>query len=184
MNTKSRIVGSHARFFHEGDAFTLPSAGTASATAKPDVADTGWADFDSINNLEINPTAEEKEVYTPNPGHLELEDVIRTKQKMTVKFDAVKLSPASFELAFRTSPLDWAAGAGDQDYIPDEGSQVYGWLKTEQYDQNDDLINVCDMWGIIKIAGPLKFDENIVNTPIEFVKLRSSLNAGTLKASA
>jgi hypothetical protein len=180
MNTAPRSLGSHVKFFRDGSAFTVPSAGTASRTAKPDITDPLWIDVGVVNNLGYTPTTNVDEIYAPAPGTLELYDVVENKRKLEIKFDAEELSFLSFELAFKCKPLTLAGGA----YNPGAGKIVKGWLHIEQYDQNaddaSDPVNVVDMYVFLKLDGDLKCDENHVKTGIVATKLQSTLNVGNI----
>jgi hypothetical protein len=184
MNTAPRSLGSHAKFFRDGSAFTVPNpGGTTSRTAKPDITDPAWIDFGEINNLAITPSSNVDEIYAPSPGVLELYDVIENKRKLEFKFDAEELSFLSFELAFKCKPLTVAGG----NYNPGAGKIIKGWIHVEQYDQNadddSDPVNVFDCYVFLKMDGDLKADENHVKTSILATKLQSNLNVGSLIAN-
>jgi hypothetical protein len=180
MNTAPRAIGNYVSFFRDKAAFTVPSAGTVSRTAKPDGADPAWIDFGVVNNLGATPSSNKDEIYGPTS---ELEDVIESKRKVEVKFDAEELQFLSFELAFQTKPLSAAGG----NYNSGNGKTVKGWIKIEQYDMNEDEdappINVVDLYCHIQLDGDLKCDDNHVKTGIVATRLRSALNQGTLIAS-
>jgi hypothetical protein len=180
MNTAARILGNHVFFFRDGENFTVPAAGTASRTSKPDAEDPKWIDLGVVGNLSITPETSVDEIFAPSPGSLELYDVIENKRKRTVKFDCEELSFLSFELAFHTKPLSTAGGQ----YNPGAGKTLKGWLKIEQYDQNadddSDPVNVVDLYVFLKLEGDLTCEENHVKTSIQAMALRSGLNTGNL----
>jgi hypothetical protein len=173
---RSIIVGNHAFFFRDGDAFTVPSSGTAARAAKPGAADAGWIDFGIISSLGVTPSKDAKEVYAPTPGQLRLYDVIETKRKLDIKFDTEEMSSLAFEILFGTLPL---TGSSTQ-YNPLEGVTKKGWLKIQQYGQDDALINTLDVYVHLHVTGEVKFDDNIVKAPFEANVLHSTLNTGTL----
>jgi len=97
-------IAAHARFFRAGDSFTVPSNGTASASARPGSADTGWLDLGVIETWEIMITdEEEKIIWAPSPGRLLKKDIITTKQALQIKLTANELTPQAVELFFRTA---------------------------------------------------------------------------------
>lgn len=183
MNTAARILGNHVYFFRDGDAFTLPDAGTAGRNAKPDKTDPEWIDFGVVSKLSVTPESTVDEIYAPSPGTLELYDVLENKRKRTIKFDAEELSFLAFELAFHTKPLATAGGV----YAPGAGKSVKGWLRIEQFDETAEdetnPLNVVETFVFLKLDGDLTCDENHVKTAIQAMSLRSALNAGTLIAA-
>lgn len=177
MNTGYKQLGSHAFFFREGDAYTVPSSGTCSRTTKPGPTDTGWIDFGVISGFDIDAQSELKEKYAPVPGRLVLYDVHETKRKIAIKFKAEQLSPLAWELMLRTLALSSAS----TQYNPEEGVVKKGWLKFQQYDQDNTLVNTTDVWVHLKAKGqPLGNDTTEVD--VEALVLHSTLNTGTLAA--
>lgn len=176
MNTGSVILGNHGFFFRDGGSFTVPSAGTAGRAAKPGAADTGWIDLGIVSELNVQHDRESREVYAPTPGVLRLYDVIETKRMLSLTMTCMELSPLGFELIFGTLALTSASSQ----YNPLEGTTKKGWLKIQQYDQNDAIINTLDIYVQVKVTGEINFGENIVTIPIEAVVLHSTLNTGTL----
>lgn len=179
MEKRSRIVGNHVYFFREGDAYTVPTAGTAGRDAKPGITDTAWIDLGVVNNLSFEPSSEVRELFAPSPGQLRLYDVLETKRKLGIKFQLDELSPHTMELAFGTLPLN----DDDDQYNPLEGPTKRGWLHVEQYDDQDELLNTVEVWCHIKVAGSVEFGDQVVSPQIEVNTLHSTLNTGTLVAS-
>jgi hypothetical protein len=176
MITAPRIIGNHVHYFRDGDPFTVPANGLAGRNAKPAAADPAWIDFGLINNLEVDHERTEVEIYAPTPGQLRLYDVLETKRKLTIKFECDELSALAFELAFGTAALT----ALTANYNPLAGAVKKGWIKVQQYDQYDALVNTVDAYVHIKSTGGLKFDDNNVKAQIEALVLHSALNEGTL----
>jgi len=52
ITSKPRKVLVFAKFFHEGDSFTVPNAGTCGQEAKPGIADEGWLELQWMANVE------------------------------------------------------------------------------------------------------------------------------------
>lgn len=179
MQTTPRIIGNHVFFFRDGAAFTSPAAGTASRTAKPDQAETTWVDLGVINNLEVDPQFDEKEIFTPSPGQLRLYDVLQTKRKLNLKWECEELQKLSAELAFGAAAV---SGAGPHNYNPLAGGVVKGWIRVQQYDQNDALVNTVEVYVRLKLAAALNFNDDIAKTSMEATVLHSTLNQGTLAA--
>jgi hypothetical protein len=178
MNTQARIIGSHGFFFRDGDAFTVPGAGTAGRSAKPGATDPEWIDMGVIDSSGITNTSEEREIYAPTPGQLRLYDSIPTKNKLEGKITCEELSALSWELLFGTLPL--TPDGANQQYNPQAQIQKKGWLKIQQYDQSDALFNTVDIYVRIKVDGEVKFDDNIVKVNLAAMVLFSTLNTGQL----
>jgi hypothetical protein len=178
MTPKVRIIGNHVYFFRDGLAFTQPAAGIASRTAKPAMNDAGWLEFGKVDKLSLTHDKDEKEIYAPSPSLLELDDVLVNKRKTTIKFDTQELSELCFELAFGSQPADVESG----EYNPGAGQTIKGWLHIEQFGPDSDVVpvNRVDIYSYLSLSGDLTFDDNAIKTSIQALRLRSTLNAGTL----
>jgi hypothetical protein len=176
MNTAPKVIGNHAFYFRDGDAFTVPSAGTAGRNDKPGAADTGWVDLGIINDLEFEHQREERDIFAPSPGQLRLYDVLETKRLLSARFTAQEMSPLVFELLFGTLKLTSAS----TQYNPLEGTVKKGWVKLQQYDEADQAFNTVDIYAHLKIGGAVAFNDQVVTAQLEARVLHSTLNTGTL----
>lgn len=171
------VLGSHAFFFREGDAFTLPSAGTAGRTAKPGATDTGWIDLGIIEEQNTERESEDITVFAPTPGRLRKYDIIEVKDAMKVTFTGAELGPVAIEILYKTLALTSAS----TQFNPLEGQTKKGWLKIQQYDQNDAQRLVLDVFGRLKVTGGIKAGGGeLAKVQYEFEVLHSTLNTGTL----
>lgn len=176
MNAAPRIIGNHAFFFRDGAAFTVPSAGTASRTAKPGAADTSWIDLGILRDLSVQHARNEVDIFAPAPGAMRLFDVLETKRQLSVNITAEEMSPLAFELLFGTLALTNAS----TQYNPLEGATKKGWLKVQQYDQTDALFNTVDLYVQMKVSGDVAFGDSVVAVTFECRVLHSTLNTGSL----
>lgn len=176
MNTAAVIIGNHAFFFREGDAFTDPAPGTCGRESKPGAADAGWIDFGSIVDLSLEHSMEERQIFKATPGQLRLHDAIDTKRVLSVDFTAQEMSPIVFEILFGTLALD---GDSDQ-YNPLAGGTKKGWLKLQQYDQSDALFNTVDLFCKVSVSGPVDFADDIVKPKFNVKVFQSTLNTGAI----
>lgn len=176
MNTAAVIIGNHGFFFREGASFTVPQAGTSSRAGKPGAADTGWVDLGILSEVTIQHEREERDIFAPTPGVLRLYDVLETKRQLNINLTAQEMSPKAFELIFGTDFLT----SQSTNYNPLEGQTKRGWLKIQQYGQNDSLFNTMDVWVAMKVSGEVSFGENIVAVTFEARVLHSTQNTGTL----
>lgn len=176
MTTDRIILGSHAFFFRDGSAYTVPGAGTASRTAKPGAADPAWIDLGIISEVSIQHQREEREIFAPTPGVLRLYDVKETKRQLLINLTTQDMSPLAFELMWGTLALTNAS----TQFNPLEGSTKKGWLKLQQYGDNDALFVTVDVFVQLKISGEVTIGDNIVSAEYEARVLHSTLNTGTL----
>lgn len=176
MTKGYKTLAGHAYFFREGAAYTVPEAGTASRTAKPNATDPKWLDFGNVSLKPKNST-EVDEIMGGAPGKRVLMDVVETSAKMSIEIKCKELSNIIFELLFGAESLE----AGGQ-YNPLEGGEVKGWLKFQQYDQKNALINTVDVYVYLKRPSDLDEGEKTVSATIEALVLWSSLNTGNLAA--
>jgi hypothetical protein len=178
MDQSSKVVGNHVRFFPKGEAFTVPSAGTASKTEIPGAADTGWLSFGPIVDLSVERGKEEKEVWGPKTGggRLVLHDVAETKNDLMHRFTAQELSPLVMSVLYGSDLLDEAS----TDYTALDGEVKKGWIEVKQYDQDDALINTVYSFVHLKIDGAVGFGADLVTAQFVARQLFSTLNEGTL----
>lgn len=171
------MLGTHAFFFRDGDAFTVPTAGTAGRESKPGATDAGWVDMGVISESSDSLDSTEVEIYKPAPGRLRLYDVLSTKDKLTVKFTTDEFGPLSVEALYRTLKLTSAS----TQFNPLEGIPKKGWLKLQRYDQDDNQRMVLDLFVRLKISGDVSMGgADLVKPQFEALVLHSTLNTGTL----
>lgn len=180
MNTLARAIGNHLWFFRDGSAYTVPSSGTASRTAKPGATDPAWIDCGVTSGLQINPTkGSVSEIWAPSPGKLRLWDEVEIKAGIEITFTCEEMSPLAFEQVVGSLAL---TGSSTQ-YNPTEGGFLKkGWLHLQQYDQNDALFNTLQLFANLKANGAVDWasDNSHVKVPLRAAILHSTLNSGTL----
>lgn len=182
LNTSPLIIGSQAWFIREGTAFTLPSAGTAGAAALPAANDPLWdttTDVTLIGNIESSTdetSTEEKKVYGPSPGHLEVIAAVQTKFDRMLRFTVVDFGPLALELMTRSGALTQASST----FTPFASPVKRGWLKVQRYDQADALVYTERIWGILEIDGAVTFGDDFVKPSFVFKVQRNALAGGTL----
>jgi hypothetical protein len=71
-------------------------------------------------------------------------------------------------------------GSASTQYNPLEGVTKRGWLKIQQYDQSDTLINTVDVYVYLTIERDTEFGEKEVEIEYSADVLHSTLNTGTL----
>lgn len=152
--TREMAVGSHAWIFREGDAFTVPEAGTANANSLPGAEDAGWISTGNIEDWEDSITdEEEKAVWTPTPGHLVMSRLITTKQGMQFKFTTNQLTPIAIESFYRT---DTKLDEDGYQFNPLSRVPRSVWLKIQRYSEEDNLVLAMDVFVQLKASGGMK----------------------------
>ncbi|MFA5265206.1 MAG: hypothetical protein WC378_15395 [Opitutaceae bacterium] len=178
------VIGSQTKIFPEGLAFTIPSAGTASAIAKPGITDTAWIDIGPIKWTKNN-TSKTEDHMVASPGAYVVEDEVVLSKGLKLKGKIEKQSNLAYQLALCAAAASGAAlpvspTAGGQ-YNPLAGSPILrAWVHVQEYDQNNTLLNTVDYWCAIKASGDTNNDDKAAETPIEATVLFSTLNSGTL----
>lgn len=179
LTLKSRVLDLHAYFFREGDAYTVPGAGTAGAESKPDGTDPAFIDLGAIEEWELDVSGgQDLEAWKPVAGKLHLKDLIEIKEKLTAKFTTNEMTALAFENFFRSNN---ELASLDGQFNPLAGRLGKGWLHAQQYDQDGTLAFSYDLWGRLKLVGPVKGGSDIIRPNWELVMLYSSLNTAELE---
>lgn len=179
MNTARIVVGAHAKFFPSGSAFTIPSAGTSSRTAKPGAADTGWHDF-GVSDWSIQNTSKTSDLMAPSPGARVLYDKVTTSKGLKLKGKLMEFQQFAYQALLSSATISGTTTTGAT-YVPMESDPVRrGWLELTQYDQNNTLLNTLYLFVAITLPGDVQFGDKEVDIEIEADVLYSTLNTGTL----
>jgi len=174
----SKIIGTYAFFFRDGDAYTVPGAGTTAREDKPGATDPAWIDLGIIEDAKDNLEQEEKEIFKPVPGRLALWQILRTKAKLKLTFTASELCAFAIELGYRSEKLT----AASTQFNPLSGDlSRQGWLKCQRYDGDNNAVLVLDAFVDIKLTGDLDYGgSEIIKPTYEAMVLHSTLNTATL----
>jgi len=172
-----RVLSGNIRFFREGDPYTKPTSGICGQNAKPDGDDPAYIDLGPIEDGELEFSGgTDYEIWRPSPGRLLLWDVITTKEKWTLRFTALEMSPLAIEALFRAgSNLSGLSGQ----FNPMAGSIRKGWLHAQLYDQDDNLVLTFDNWCRLKCTGGFRLGE-IVKPTFEALMLYSQHNTALI----
>lgn len=173
------LIGAHGFFFPDGAAFTVPSSGTASRTAKPGSADAAWFDV-GVSDWAFAPNNKVEDFMAPSPGARVLYDRITTSKGLKLKGKWMEMSNLVYQMLLGTLTLPNSPTAGGQ-YNPLEGDPVVrGWLQIQQYNQANTLVNTMDVFVAMTIPGDIAFDDKLVDVQVEADVLFSTLNTGTI----
>ena len=174
-------LATHAWFVRDGTAYTVPTSGTSSKSAKPDAADTSWTDgkMGIIGAAEFDPGKDAPiEVMQGTPGKVQRADIIPGASKPVWSFDFKEVDALVVELSQQTLALT----SSSTQFNPGEAAaEVKGWLKVQQYDHTDTIKQTIDCYGSVRLKGSFKTElgQQAVYS-VEFRPIFSSLNTGTL----
>jgi hypothetical protein len=170
-----------AKFFRSVDAFTSPSSGTAAREAQPGDDDEGWIDLGIVQDVDIETTSEEIEVWKPTPGKLRLNNILELKHDQKIMFTLKDLSPLAVELMTGSGELDGSSTT----FTPLARTGLNGWLMLDWYDQGDTERINGRWWVQLKVDGAVpvgggRYTEVRCSARV----LYSTLNEATLSPTA
>lgn len=172
------LIGSHVFFAREGleyedDLETL----IVGRNNKPPAASDVWEEVGIIRSESSENGAEAVDIWRPAPGRKVLDDSIISAQQLTLTYTVDEVSPLVYEMLHGANNIDPTTGG----YVPlSQGSFVKGWFKAQQYDNNDILINVLDVYGVARLAGAVENGDTTTpsNYQLQIRVLRSPHNSG------
>lgn len=176
----SYAVASHARFFPEGDAFTIDSAGDPNAGVSAVDALPGAADPAIIHLGDIEAWEDSKEneqvLMTKKPvlGTLKTKTRLRLYEEIVFKFTTNSMTRIAMEMFYRSTTR--LTGAQAQ-FVPLTQLTFNGWLYLLRYTHENELVFSANLWVELNVTGGIKGGENEAIKP-EFsaLLLDSDLN--------
>jgi len=186
MTQDTILTTSHVKFFREGNAFTVPSSGTASRTALPGKTDTGWAYLGALEQLtEGNKPQVTVKVYGADPegaepGRKQMKNILRGKFERMLKLTTKEFSNSILELLVRSGAQVISPGAF-ADYVPGGRSAIRGWIWFVQYNaDNDALIREEMLFCEVIIEDDVTWDgDDAPGFVLSCTQLLSTLTSGT-----
>ena len=179
LHIRDQIIGNQLFFVREG--VTVDSV-TVSAAVKPDTdPTTNWITIGTAEKVQVKQEVERLRLMSPQPGAYGLKKTLTRSKGLTLTCTIQELSELFYEMLFLAQ--GGAAGAGlTADYVPLSGDGIVrGWLKVQQYDQDNVLRNVVDLW-VELTTDDITFDDNLAKWPLKAAVLKNALNTGTLSA--
>lgn len=170
-------TGDFLYFAPGGQAFTLPAAGTVSATAKPDATDPIWTTF-ALGTVKKPATDKYEgkavEIKSPMPGTgiIVTKQIVRPERGLSMEVEMNELSRLSLA-GFYKSPL---IAIADTSFYPLSGDGTFqGWLKRQRYDASNGLYVTDDWWVDLDVSDLAIEDGNVVCPKFKFTWLYSAL---------
>lgn len=176
LASDNRVISTHISLFWEGVAFTSPSSGTCGREAKPGAADTGWIALGNPSEFSVTHDKTEIVIMKGVPGRRVRHNIIHTEQMLDLSFTVEEMRAEMVELLFGSLTLN----SSSTQFNPLEGREKKGWLKFQQYDQTNTLVNTCDVFVVVSIDGEVAFNNQLATFPVSAKVLHSTLNTGTL----
>lgn len=171
--SEPKYLGNHVWFVAE-------SAGVSTAAIKP--ATGSFAKAGIIKSLRMMPQVESRDIYSPDPGQLTLQEKLAVKKTLKFQFTLGEVGPLFWQLVFGSLAL--TAGSAVQ-YNPMEGiGAVRGWVKIQQYDQANVLYNTVDLWSYLEVSGQADFTDSEATVDVDGTVMRSTLNTGVFATLA
>jgi hypothetical protein len=151
---------------------------TVSRASKPVYNDTSWVQIPAIESVEITiDNGQGIEVWEPQPGAINIVDILRVARKITLKINSQTTQPILWQLLFQTLSLNSSSTGYTPQAVPNED---YAWVKVQVYDNASNLKQTFDLFCEVVLGGAIKLDPKALTKP-EYMctVLTSPLNTGT-----
>ncbi len=162
---KNLFIGAHLWFIRSGVAITSPSAGNVSVDLAPDESEPLWDDYHLgvIESFQIDPKyGSAEDILAPMPGRLVKVKTIIPIATPIVHFTLKEVPKEAIEMALNAGPITDAT----TQFNPTAGHPgMEGYLRMQDYDQDDNLILNTQNWVFLKLKSPLKGDPKSMTKP-------------------
>ena len=170
-------TGDFLYFAPAGSAFTIPAAGTVSATAKPGAADSIWTTF-GLGTVK-KPTQDKVDakgidIKAPMPGTgvIVTVNVVRPERSLKMMVEMNELSRLALAGFYVSNFIQLT----DTSFSPLGGSgSLQGWLKRQRYDAQNGVYVIDDWWVDLFVTDLATDEANIIHPKFEFTWLYSAL---------
>ena len=170
-------TGDFLYFAPGGQAFTIPSAGTVSAVAKPGPTDPIWTTFvlGTVKKPSVDKiTSKESKIKAPMPGTgvIATNAIIRTDHELQMDVEMNEISRLAMAGFYKSNLIQIT----DTSFHPLGGAgSIMGWLKRQRFDATNGLYIVDDWWVDLNVTDIAIGDNNIINPKFAFTWLYSAL---------
>lgn len=179
MNAQPSVIttGDFLYFAPGGQAYTVPSAGTVSASSKPNSTDPIWTTY-ALGTVkkpsQDKYTGKPVTIMAPMPGTGIVAPIDIKRPTAGLESDVEMNEFSRLGVAgFYKSPL---IGESDTSFYPlSRVDSLNGWLKRQRYDANNGLYIVDDWWVDLDVTDLAVDEENIIHPKFKFTWLYSSL---------
>lgn len=171
-------AGDFLYFAPAGQAFTIPGAGTVSATAKPGPTDPIWTTFALGTVGDGKPSVDKKEMKgvqikapMPGTGIIVTQNVLYPTRGLMQEVTMNEYSRLAVAGFFKCNLIQLA----DTSFSPLAGNSLQGWLKRQRYDDFNGLYQVDDWWVDLDCTDLGAKEDNIIQPKFTFTWLYSGL---------
>lgn len=149
----------------------------------PPASEAAWISLGDIEDASVDSTQEETEVFSPDPGHYSLSEILTKFSRIKITFTLQDMSELFFEMLMSArGPI--GSGSSGGPYQPYSATGVIrGWFRCAQFGQDDAQQNIFTVWGRGRALATM-FNNDIVKGKVEFAALKNPNNTGTLSLEA
>lgn len=176
MKQIPRLMAAHLFLAAIGTAYTIPSAGTVSATGLPGKDDASWTYLGNTKELSVEPSSDSVEHWgVTDTGELVLDDIREIKKQIKFTFTLADIGPLAIQNLFHTDALNEASTEGTP--LSPEAPEPKYWMKVQYVDKATGTPLVGVFWVSLKATGSMKVDAtNWAEVQFEARLLKSALN--------
>lgn len=172
MANEAVVLTTHPYFARAGDTI---DAITVAREVKPDVApEANWTDLGICKSFGIEDGSTTEDLMKGVPGRVTLFDVIKTASLYSYTLEMAELNAVAVQAAFGTAAISTTFQPGGA------GRRLQGWLKLQQYNQDNELVISADLFCDIVVTGLVSPLGALTNYSISARQLYSSLTTGNL----
>lgn len=156
-----KLIWTYAFFVRSDDSTTKPSFTAAHSLG-------------TVTNVDYDVQDDEVVFEKPIDGRLRDVEVLAQRDRELVTLTISELTPEFWKILRGTNPT---LSGGAASYVPGSTLITKGWLQVQQYDEDDQLLDVVDRFVRIKLR-PQSFSTGLATATFECRKLHSALNGG------
>jgi hypothetical protein len=148
---------------------------TVAREAKPDVSpEANWTDLGIVRSFSVADNSTTEVVQKGVPGHVVDYDVIKTADSRTFTLEMVEFNAVAVQAMFNSAVISTTFVPGGS------GRHVQGWVKIQQYNQDDELVIAFDVWADITLPSAEIPLGGLASYSLDIRQLYSTLNTGNL----
>lgn len=172
MANEAVVLTTYLYFARRGD---LIDAVTVGREAKPDVSpESNWTDLGIVATYGVEDNSTTEDIMKGQPGVVSLYDVLKTADMRTVTCEMVEFNPLAVQALYNTGNITTTFVPGSA------GRHLQGWLKVQQYNQDNELVVAMDVWVDVQLSSLTANLGARTGYTLVFRQLYSSLNTGSL----
>lgn len=172
MANEAIVLTTHLFFARRGDSI---DSVTVAREAKPDVSpESNWTDLGIVATYNVEDTGTTEDILKGNPGVVSLYDVLKLTDGRTVTCEMVEMNALAVQALYNSGNITTTFVPGSA------GRHLQGWLKVQQYNQDNELVVAMDIWADIQLTSLSSGLGQRTGYTLAFRQLYSTLNTGNL----